>query len=287
MADLHSALRTQIVNHAGWDGGEVVLVRLQQSKEQIWHTLHVRPSSFSMSGLQMTDLLSIIGFRRSICAFVNGGQCYAREVSQSFDVASFASELNPMYQTLLQAQQNLEQCGLPIDQPEGWAFFNGTSSRATSFGHSSSATDILHRRSSEEKILRTQHSSLLSRGLSAIGTRVGQYITLLSICPCLRRLNPSLTSFIFSDSSLVLSLILSHATGASSSMKSVVTHFSDLPSSSIERSKHTRSISLLVWRSCYRQIEEPECLVCKFCRPNLETQAWLPYGHYLAALQMR
>jgi len=125
MHDLHSALKTEVVQRAGWDGGEAVLVQLQQGKDQVHFSLHIRPSSFTTYGVQMTDLLALLGFEHSRCAFVNGGECYAKAAEESIDVAAFAKDLGPMWQMLSQSQQHLGKCGLGIDQPEGWRLFGG------------------------------------------------------------------------------------------------------------------------------------------------------------------
>jgi hypothetical protein len=128
MANLHSALKTEVTVRTGAEGVQVLLVRLQHSKDQISHSLHVRPTSFSLSGLQMTDLLAILGFERSACAFVNG-ECYAKEVDESFDAASFATTLKPMHEAFRQAQRHFENCGFIMDQPEGWDYYVGGGSR--------------------------------------------------------------------------------------------------------------------------------------------------------------
>lgn len=127
MTDLHSALKTEVINRASGEGVEVLLVRLQHSRDQISHSLHVRTTSFSTYGIQMTDLLAMLGFVRSRCVFVNG-ECYAKEVDGSFNVTSFASTLKPMHGSLSQAQQHFERCGLLINQPEGWGYYFGKSS---------------------------------------------------------------------------------------------------------------------------------------------------------------
>jgi hypothetical protein len=129
MTDLHSALKTEIVGTAGWDGGQLVLVRLQHGKDQFSHSLHVCPNSFSFSGIQVPDMLAILGFQRSRCSFVNGGECYAKEVAQSFDVTSFAAIIKPMYDALRQAGGHFQTCGFSLDRPEGSGFFQGQTSR--------------------------------------------------------------------------------------------------------------------------------------------------------------
>ena len=90
--DLHSALKTDEVGRAGASSGvEFVLMRLRQGRDKSAHSLHARPNTFSTAGFQTTDLLGVLGFSRSQCAFVVGGECYVRAVDESFDVDGFAS----------------------------------------------------------------------------------------------------------------------------------------------------------------------------------------------------
>lgn len=127
MNDLHSALKTEIVKKVNGDGIEFAVIRLQHSKDNIQHTLHVRPSSHSLSGLQTTDLLAHIGFRRSPCSFLIS-ECYALVIQPTFDLEAFASAFDKAYSSFTQADKHLETCGLSIERPEGWGFFNGKSS---------------------------------------------------------------------------------------------------------------------------------------------------------------
>jgi len=140
MDNLHSALKTEVVNQTNAEGVQVLLVRLQHGKDQILHSLHVRPTSFSTYGVQMTDLLAILGFERSPCVFVNG-ECYAKEVDESFDVPLFATALKPMQEALLEAQRHLGKCGFLIDQPEGLGYYVGGSPSLGGFKPSSIGDD--------------------------------------------------------------------------------------------------------------------------------------------------
>lgn len=140
MTDLHSALKTEVISRTSGEGVQILLVRLQHSKDQISHSLHIRPTSFSTYGVQMTDLLAILGFERSLCVFVNG-ECYAKEVDESFDVALFATTLKPMHEALFQAQKHFENCGFLIDRPEGLGYYFGKSSQPRVSGPSRGGGD--------------------------------------------------------------------------------------------------------------------------------------------------
>lgn len=127
MNDLHSALKTELVQKVNEQGIEFALVRLQHSKDSIQYTLHARPNSYSLSGMQTTDLLAHIGFSRSNCSFLIS-ECYARVVQPDFDVHRFASAFATAFSSFTNADKHLEACGLSIDRPEGWGFFYGKSS---------------------------------------------------------------------------------------------------------------------------------------------------------------
>ena len=130
MADLHQALRTEITDKKSADGVEFVLVRLQDSKDDIRYSLHARPNSYSTAGAQTTDLLALLGFRRSNCAFFGGTQCYVRSVDASFDLPGFTSVFQPGYQSLRTAESHLQKCGLFLPLTEGWGYYSGRPSKA-------------------------------------------------------------------------------------------------------------------------------------------------------------
>ena len=62
MKDLHSALKTSVIQEADGSGFRFKHVRLQYAKDDFLDTLHVQPSSYSSAGLQGTDLLSLHRF---------------------------------------------------------------------------------------------------------------------------------------------------------------------------------------------------------------------------------
>ncbi|MGO9170509.1 MAG: TIR domain-containing protein [Rhodomicrobium sp.] len=132
LRDYHTALKSETVTKVNAGYVELVLVKLQWSKEEKAFTLHVSPSSFSTSGLQTPDWLSYLGFRRSDrCQFTPPGKCYCKAVQEGFDVHAFATAFNKGFGQLQQAQQGLEACGFRLSQPEGLGFFYGKSSRSS------------------------------------------------------------------------------------------------------------------------------------------------------------
>jgi len=124
MRSLHSALKTFVVADHTSNGIHYLQVRLQNGKDVFQDTLHVRPNSYSTSGIQTTDFLSLIGFNRSPCAF-HHSECFCREVLPNFDLQGFAIAVSKAYVQMEEASRRLELCGLYIDQPEGWGFFYG------------------------------------------------------------------------------------------------------------------------------------------------------------------
>jgi hypothetical protein len=124
--DQHTALKSEVVKKIDAGHLEVVLARLQWSKEDIGYSLHVNPTSFSSAGLQTTDFLGYIGFQRNDrCNFTNFQRCYSKWVDDGFDVERFATAFNSGFGHLSKAQSALEACGFFLRQPEGWGFYHG------------------------------------------------------------------------------------------------------------------------------------------------------------------
>lgn len=124
MNDLHSALKTSIVGEHTEGGIHYLHVRLQSGKDSFRDTLHARPNQYSMSGFQATDMLALIGFSRSTCAF-HRAECFCREVQPDIDLPALAQAVSKSLTLVQKADNHLEQCGLYIDQPEGWGYFYG------------------------------------------------------------------------------------------------------------------------------------------------------------------
>jgi hypothetical protein len=127
MRDLHSALKTTMVQEANISGFHFKHVRLQHGKDDFVDTLHIRPTSYTSAGLQSTDLLSFMGFARSPCAF-HMGECYVSVIPPVFDLSAFGRSTAAAFAHLQQAATHLENCGLMVPQPEGWGFFFGKAS---------------------------------------------------------------------------------------------------------------------------------------------------------------
>jgi hypothetical protein len=138
--DLHSALKTQVIADFRNQTTRFVQVRLQYGKDQFTETLHVSPSSYTSAGLQLTDLLSLVGFERNVCAFI-GSECYARQIATDFDVQGFADAFNAAYADLNEGVRHLEACGVLVPRPEGWGYFHGRASEHSHRGISNDRGD--------------------------------------------------------------------------------------------------------------------------------------------------
>lgn len=126
LRDPHSALKSEVLKKINANHIELVLAKLQWSKDDKGYSLHVNPTSFSTAGLQTTDFLSYLGFQRNnACSFTNFHRCYSKWVDEDFNLEAFATAFNAGYGHLSKAQNALEACGFTLPQPEGWGFYNG------------------------------------------------------------------------------------------------------------------------------------------------------------------
>ena len=131
MRDPHQALKHEPVgkgraNNAGVD---FFMVRSQWGKQDFGFSLHAAPNQFTTSGVQTTDFLASLGFERSACTFTGRGECYARWVADGFAIDQFVVNFDAAFATFKQAARELEDCGIFIEQLEGWGFFYGKQSR--------------------------------------------------------------------------------------------------------------------------------------------------------------
>ena len=122
--DLHKSLKSEILAKANASGSELALVKLAWGKDEVAFSLHVAPTTWSTSGLQIPDLLSYLGFSRQPCLFLRN-ECFVREVDGNVDLDAFGAALATAYQELIQSQRFLERCGFRLAQPEGWGYFFG------------------------------------------------------------------------------------------------------------------------------------------------------------------
>jgi hypothetical protein len=99
-------------------------VKLQHGRDRTTYSLHARPGSYGISGLQSTDVLAYLGFSRGSCGFY-GGECYAREIGDRFDVASFAQQFAEASSAMMETDRHLQKCGVYLRRSEGLGYFLG------------------------------------------------------------------------------------------------------------------------------------------------------------------
>jgi TIR domain len=131
MRDLHQALKHEPITkgRALTVGVDFTLVRSRWGKEEFGFGLHAAPNQFTLSGIQTTDFLALLGFQRSACAFIGGGQCYARLVNEGFALDQFVGKFDEAFAAFKQADRDIEDCGIFLSQLEGWGFFYGKQAR--------------------------------------------------------------------------------------------------------------------------------------------------------------
>lgn len=151
--DTHRALKCEVISRTnGANGLEIVVSKLWWGKDETRTSVHVNPSTFSLSGFQITDLLAYLGFKHSDqCPFTKGHSCYSNWVSADFEPEVFAQAFDTAYGQLQAAEGPLQACGYGLSQPEGWGhFLGGSRSRsrnnqisALGDGHSAIVSDTL------------------------------------------------------------------------------------------------------------------------------------------------
>jgi len=110
--ELHSALKTTVVAQVADGGIEYKHVRLQHGKDSFLDTLHAHPSSFTSSGPQTTDLLPLLGFQKSPCAFHVARECYCRAIPENGDAAQIAAAVAAAFCSFDTGVRELENCGV-------------------------------------------------------------------------------------------------------------------------------------------------------------------------------
>lgn len=155
--DPHAALKQDVVSRINRDNFEAVLARLQWGKDDIGFSLHANPSSYGTFGLQKTDFLAYLGFKRSDrCPFTSFQRCYVRWVDEGYNVEQFVDAFHQAFAQLEKAEAGLRACGFVLPQPEGWGFFYGKQSggsrtmQRTLHGDGHTATDTKRMKVTED-----------------------------------------------------------------------------------------------------------------------------------------
>jgi len=212
--DLHSSLKTDIIDSTQVQGLKLVRVRLQWSKEDVAFSVHVSPNQYSTSGMQLTDALSHLGFSRQPCPFLERQEGYCDWVDENEDLSNLAAVISAVHSHLQDAQQRLQACGLGLPQPEGYGYFFGKNSgerhrvHPTMFGdgHTSPKTEVM--KASEDDAFK-----FVFTWIQGAQTRAGLPITGRSVSLSLLRFRPPSTSWVWHDSVTVLNLTSNLVTG--------------------------------------------------------------------------
>jgi hypothetical protein len=160
MRDPHQALKHEQIGkgRAATAGVDFFLVRSQWGKDDFALSLHAAPNQFTTAGIQTTDFLASLRFGRAACQFSGRGECYACWVSNEFAIDQFASKFDSAFASFSQAARGLEDCGIFLDQLEGWGFFYGKQSRGRAkrnfydFGDGHTAAESKEMKKSEDQI---------------------------------------------------------------------------------------------------------------------------------------
>jgi hypothetical protein len=124
--DPHVALKSEVVAKMSRGSIEAAVARLQWGKNDVGYSLHVNPTSYTSHGIQKTDFLAYLGFRRSDkCNFTSFGRCYVNWVWDGFNLEGFLDAFGRGYAHLEKAEKGLSACGFFLPQPEGWGFHFG------------------------------------------------------------------------------------------------------------------------------------------------------------------
>ena len=139
IGDLHTALKTEIVESLDEGGIQLVLVRLVYGRDSSIMSLHANPHTFSLSGMQTADVLTLLGFHESACSFSGVGKCHARQVDVDFPFRQFASDFYSSRDSIINSERQLQSCGLSLNAGKGGALF---SFAASGDGHNSPETKL-------------------------------------------------------------------------------------------------------------------------------------------------
>src|SRR6185436_18467434 len=108
------------LSQASGAGVKFISVKLQWGKDDFGVSLHAEPNSYSTYGMQSTDFLHYLGFRREACSFVSSRECFAAWVEPDLDLSFFVRQFDEAFGLFEKAGRLLESCGHFLDQPEGW-----------------------------------------------------------------------------------------------------------------------------------------------------------------------
>jgi len=121
--DHHTALASEQVSQASANGVKFVIGKLQWGKEDFGYSLHAEPSSYTYNGMQTTDFLDYLGFKKESCQFVTRRVCYTTWIDSEFELPNFVQKFGEAFMLFERAEKLFENCGHFLDQTEGWEYF--------------------------------------------------------------------------------------------------------------------------------------------------------------------
>ena len=135
--DFHKALKQETLAQVNSDHTSFTFVKHWWGKNDIAHSLHISPSSYTSTGLQKTDFLNYIGFNLSReCTFLS--KCYARWVTENFNVDDFAKSFSFAYDKLIASEKKFRNCGFFLDR---YSFNDNLTSKTPRDGHLGNSID--------------------------------------------------------------------------------------------------------------------------------------------------
>lgn len=119
MSEIHAGLATE--NLASHVGGHVEfrLTRVTHGRDQLAYGLHASANYYSFgTGIEPTEFLEKLGFRRYACPFASGRDPHCVAVDESMDVTAFAEAFGRAFDALREASSDLERCGFFLEARE-------------------------------------------------------------------------------------------------------------------------------------------------------------------------
>lgn len=148
MDRLHNALKSEVLDTKSVPNFQLALAKLQWGKTDFGFSVHINSNTWISSGLQGKEFLHHLGLEHSPCSFLQG-ECWATEVPEGFDLASFASVLDGAFSGAREAEKKLETCGLRlVEDRSGGGYFGGRASYHGD-GHTSNGTPNKMKESSD------------------------------------------------------------------------------------------------------------------------------------------
>ncbi len=122
--DHHTALASEKISQASANGVSFVVGKLQWGKNDFGYSLHAAPSSYTYNGMQTTDFLDYLGFKKESCQFVPQRVCYSTWIDSDFDLTNFVEKFGEAFVLFEKADKLFVSTGHILDQTEGWSYFD-------------------------------------------------------------------------------------------------------------------------------------------------------------------